>query len=61
MTTIAALASEFNAQPHELAAFLDLGTSYSETAELDKATEAEYREMWAAGRSADPTAVDTAR
>lgn len=49
MATIRTLATEWNAQPYEVAAFLDLGRDYDETAELDEATEAEYREAWAAG------------
>ena len=49
MTTIRTLAAEWDAQPYEVAAFLDLGREYDETAELDEATEATYREMWAAG------------
>lgn len=49
MSTIASLATEFDAQPYEVAAFLDLGTDYDESADLDASTETEYREAWAAG------------
>lgn len=47
--TIRTLAEEFGCQVYELAAFLDLGADYDETAELDEATVAYYREAWAAG------------
>lgn len=56
MTTIASLAREFNAQPYEIAAALDLDRSaddYSETAELDEATANEYREILAIGAADD--------
>ncbi len=52
MATITSLATEWNAQPYEVAAFLDLGRDYNETAELDESTEAFYREAWAAGLDA---------
>lgn len=45
MTTIATLAAEFGMQSYEAAAALDLGADYSDNAELDAATEAEYREI----------------
>jgi hypothetical protein len=45
MTTIADLAHEFNAQPHEIAAFGDLG-NMPQDAELDADTEAAIREAW---------------
>lgn len=44
-TTIATLAAEFDMQPYAVAAALDLGTDYDETAELDEATGAEYHEI----------------
>ena len=47
--TFTELAAEKGFQPYELAAYLNLGTDYDETAELDEATEADYREMIAAG------------
>jgi len=34
MSTIATIASDYNMQPYELAAFLDLGHSYDEHEEL---------------------------
>ena len=34
MTTIATIAAEYNMQPYELAAFLDLGHGYNEHEEL---------------------------
>lgn len=43
MTTIRDLAAEYGIQPYEVAASLDLGTSYDETAELAAITESEYR------------------
>ena len=43
MTTIRSLAAEYDAQPYEIAAALDLGATYSEVDDLDAATEAEYR------------------
>lgn len=49
MATIASLATEWNAQPFEVAEFFDLGRDYDERAELDAATEAEWREIWAIG------------
>lgn len=57
MTTIADLAREFGAQPHEIAAFADLGRDYSDTAELTPDTEAMIREAWAAAHEGP---VDTA-
>lgn len=45
MTTIRTLADQHDMQPYELAALLDLGRDYDETAELDPATESEYREV----------------
>jgi hypothetical protein len=45
-TTIASLAAEFNAQPHEVAAFADLGDT-DQSAPLDEDTEAMIREAWA--------------
>ena len=51
MTTIASLAAEYDMQPYELAAYLDLGTDYTDMAELDERTEAEYRDILAAGDS----------
>lgn len=45
MSTIATLAAEYNTEAHEVAAGLDLGSDYDEHAELDEATEAEYREV----------------
>lgn len=46
MATIAGLAAELHAQPHEVAAFADLG-SYPQDAELSAETEAMIREAWA--------------
>lgn len=45
MTSIASLARDYNAQPYEIAATLDLGADYDDHAELDDATEAEYRSI----------------
>lgn len=45
MSTITTLAAEFDMEPYAVAAALDLGTDYAETAELDEAAEAEYREV----------------
>lgn len=45
MATISTLAAEFGMQSYEAAAALDLGTDYSDHADLDAATEAEYREV----------------
>lgn len=36
MTTIATIAAEYNMQPHELAAFLDLGRGVDYEKELDE-------------------------
>jgi hypothetical protein len=44
MATIRTLAADYDLQPHEVAASLDLGADYAETAELDATTEVEYRE-----------------
>lgn len=49
MTTIASLAEEFGAQPYEVAAFADLGTT-PQHEELDTDTEAMIREAWALAR-----------
>lgn len=53
MATIRSLAREFNVHPYGLAAYLNLGVDYAETAELDATTEALYREQWAAGQIAE--------
>ena len=45
MATIRSLAAEYAAQPHEIAASLDLGAYYSETAEVPADVEAQYREV----------------
>lgn len=45
MTTLRTLAADYNVEVPEIAATLDLGADYSETAELDATTEAEYREI----------------
>ena len=45
MTTIRSLAAEYDAQPYEIAATLDLGADYSETAEIPADVEAEYRQI----------------
>lgn len=45
MTTIAELAREFGCEPHEVAAFADLGRVPDDT-ELGSATEAMIRETW---------------
>lgn len=46
-STLATLAAEFNAQPHEVAAFADLGQT-AQDEPLDGDTEAMIREAWAA-------------
>lgn len=56
MSSIRELAHEFNAQPHEVAAFADLGWPYDETEPLDAEDEAFIRDAWAAA-----TADDTAK
>lgn len=43
--TISTLAAEFDMQPYAVAAALDLGTDYDESAELDGTAPAEYREI----------------
>ena len=43
--TIASLAAEYGAQPHELAAFADLGTM-PQDAPLDEETVSMIRENW---------------
>lgn len=45
MNTIAALAAEFDMQPCDVAAALDLDVDYADHAELDDATAVEYREV----------------
>lgn len=45
MTTLRTLAADYSVQVYEIAATLDLGADYSETAEIDAATETEYREI----------------
>lgn len=45
MTSITTLAAEFDMQPYEVAAALDLGTDYVSDDELDEATAAEYHEI----------------
>ena len=45
MATIRTLATDYQMQPYEVAAALDLGWPYDETAELDHAPEATYREV----------------
>ena len=49
MTTFRELAAESGMQPHELAAYLDLGRDYDEAGELPDETLAEYRAILAAG------------
>lgn len=44
MTTLRTLAAEFDAQVYEIAATLDLGRDYDETAEIARADEAWMRE-----------------
>lgn len=46
METIASLAAEFNAQPHEVASFADLG-NIAQDAPLDAETVEMIREAWA--------------
>ena len=55
MTTIRSLAAEFNAQPYEVAAALDLGRDYDELAAIAPAEEAWMREALTIGaqQSAD--------
>lgn len=54
-TTIASLAAEFSVQPHELAAFADLGAApQDEPLPLDE--EAMIREAWAAAPA--PQCID---
>lgn len=48
-TTLRELAETYGMQDHEIAAFLDLGTTYDIHDELDEATLAEYRDMLDAG------------
>lgn len=50
MTTIASIAAEFNCQPYEMAAYMDLGRDYNENAELSTEDEAWMREAIAAGQ-----------
>lgn len=45
MTSIRTLAADFDAQPYEIAALLDLGRDYNENAQIDEDTAAEYREI----------------
>ena len=52
MATINSLAAEFNAQPHEVAAFGDLG-DLAHDAELNADTETMIREAWAAAPEPD--------
>jgi hypothetical protein len=51
--TLRSLATEFATQTCVLAAYFDLGRDYDEDAELDEATTASYREVWAAGADVD--------
>lgn len=53
MTTIRTLAAEYSAQPYEIAAALDLGTDYDETAEIAPADETWMREALEQGRKAN--------
>ncbi|ROR97771.1 hypothetical protein EDD28_2460 [Salana multivorans] len=54
MTTIRTLAAEYDAQPYEIAATLDLGRDYDETAEIAPADEQWMREaLDAAAEAAD--------
>lgn len=46
MATVNSLAVEFSAQPHEVAAFADLGT-VDHSVELDQDTESAIRAAWA--------------
>ncbi len=43
--TLSSPAAEYDAQVVEVAATLDLGRDYDDSAELDEATVAEYREI----------------
>lgn len=55
--TIASLAADLNAQPHEVAAFANLGQT-AQDAPLDAETETMIREAWAAAPQSD--AIDAA-
>lgn len=55
MTTLHDLAAEGDMQPHELAAYLDLGRDYDEAGELPDETLAEYHAILAA-EAPDPHA-----
>ena len=46
MTTIAQFASDHNAQPYEVAAFLDLGTDWDDSTELTDEYEAILADCW---------------
>jgi hypothetical protein len=48
MTTLRTIAAQYDTQVHELAALLDLGTSYDETAQLTDTEAAEIHEIIAA-------------
>lgn len=53
MATIRTLATEYNAQTYEIAAALDLGRDYDETAEIAPADEVWMREALEQGKAAD--------
>lgn len=48
MTTIASLAREFRAQPHEVAEYAEFGVAHHQDEVLDPEDEAAIREAWAA-------------
>lgn len=50
-TTIRTLAAEYNAQPYEIAAALDLGRDYDEAQEIAPADEKWMREALEVGRA----------
>ena len=52
MTTIRTLAAEYGAQPYEIAATLDLGRNYDETAEIAPTDEVWMREALGAATTA---------
>ena len=52
-TTLRTLAAEYSVETPEIAATLDLGADYSETAEIPADVEAEYREILDIARDQD--------
>ena len=58
MSTLRQLAAEHGFQTYELAAYLDLGADYDETAELEPDTEDEYRQIIATGAAVQAEQFD---